>query len=142
MIIEMRLPAIFMIGAGALLSCTVMTPIDVTYTAILETAYRIHLYTKVNGILPPSLEVLPILENHINRTVDGWNRPLNYELTPNGLISLKSLGRDGLPGGNGEDKDIVAHCSGKNEMGYVIAGDPLWTAKQCVINSPDLIPIR
>ncbi|MFZ1325460.1 MAG: type II secretion system protein GspG [Candidatus Contendobacter sp.] len=134
--IEMRLSAISVIGAVVLLSCTAMTPTDVTYTAILETIYRIHLYTKLNGVLPTSIDVLPIQKNHINRTVDGWQRPLNYELTPDGLISLKSLGRDGLQGGDGEDKDIIAHCSGKDEMGHIIASDALWTTKQCIINLP------
>ncbi|SES28462.1 type II secretion system major pseudopilin GspG [Rhizobium sp. NFR03] len=37
---------------------------------------------------------------------DPWGRPYLYEPKDNGYV-VSSLGRDGLPGGDGEDKDVT-----------------------------------
>jgi general secretion pathway protein G len=40
--------------------------------------------------------------------VDPWGRPYNYRSPgESGLFDLYSLGKDGRPGGNGEDADIT-----------------------------------
>jgi general secretion pathway protein G len=38
--------------------------------------------------------------------VDPWGRPYEYRVMPGGY-ELRSLGRDGAPGGAGEDADVV-----------------------------------
>ena len=37
---------------------------------------------------------------------DPWGRPYVYRLTENGSVSIVSLGKDGQPGGTGENADI------------------------------------
>jgi general secretion pathway protein G len=37
--------------------------------------------------------------------LDAWGHPLSYDVTPEGF-TLKSLGKDGKPGGEGMDADI------------------------------------
>ena len=59
-----------------------------------------------NGNHPPDLSVLPML-NGDNETSDAWGRPLKYSVDDQGIITLKSLGRDGKRGGEGEDADII-----------------------------------
>lgn len=39
------------------------------------------------------------------RFFDPWNRPYQYRLEPNAFV-VTSLGRDGAPGGAGEDADV------------------------------------
>jgi hypothetical protein len=72
--------------------------------------FRILDYAHLHGQLPPDLEALPRLElkpewDHYFE--DGWHRKLMYEVDPSGTVTLKSLGKDGLPGGSGENADIV-----------------------------------
>jgi Type II secretion system (T2SS), protein G len=79
----------------------------ITPSAIGETRARIGIYYSANHALPPNLAVLPIREDHINRTTDAWNRPLIYTIDAADSFTLSSFGRDGVPGGVGEDADIV-----------------------------------
>jgi hypothetical protein len=54
------------------------------------------------------LNALPHRDGYANRTTDGWNRSLRYVIDPNGTFVLSSLGRDGKPGGSGDDADVSA----------------------------------
>ena len=38
---------------------------------------------------------------------DPWGNPFSYEVTGPGQVTIRSLGRDGQEGGDGEDADIV-----------------------------------
>ena len=40
---------------------------------------------------------------------DPWGRPYIYRLSENGGVSIVSLGKDGQPGGTGENADISNH---------------------------------
>jgi Type II secretion system (T2SS), protein G len=99
---------------------------DLTYTAISETFFRIHLYAKANGSLPSSLLGLPVRAGYANRTMDAWERPLQYEISDTGVLTVRSLGKDGSTGGNGEDEDIIVRYRGRDEAGKVIAGHDMW----------------
>ncbi len=103
-----------------------ITPHEMTRTAITETFVRINIYAKTNKIIPPSLEVLPKREGFANRTTDGWNRPLQYRATQDGIVTLTSLGADGQPGGNGEDADISMSYRSKRTDGTLWVGSPMW----------------
>ena len=122
----------------ALTACHAHTisPSEMTHSAIGETIYRIHLYAKTNGTLPASLAMLPVREYYANRTLDGWNRPLLYKVTPDGVLSFTSLGSDDLPGGKGEEKDIVVRYRGKDNNGRVIAGNDMWTVDGKIQGEP------
>jgi hypothetical protein len=106
--------------------CHVITPIEMTRTAIGETFYRIHLFMQKEGKAPPALDVLPRREGYGNRTTDGWGRELAYSQSPDGVLSLKSLGRDGWIGGTGEDADISRSYRTIDENGRSLIGDDLW----------------
>jgi hypothetical protein len=77
---------------------SVIPPQDITNSAITETTVRIHMYMTANGSYPKDLSVLPFRDGYSNRTKDGWGQILDYEVDDEGIISLKSLGRDGKPG--------------------------------------------
>jgi hypothetical protein len=102
--------AVSLVMANAVLcvSCCshVITDQEMTAGAIGETSYRIGMYVNSNGKPPPDLSVLPARPGYVNRTTDGWNRPLVYRVDAD-AFSLTSLGRDGVVGGSGEDADVV-----------------------------------
>lgn len=76
----------------------------VTPTAILGTSNRIETYLNEHKELPPRLDALAESDGG-KVPVDLWKRTLVYEIGPDGSFTLGSLGRDGQPGGRGEDAD-------------------------------------
>jgi hypothetical protein len=113
------------------MSCCIhlVTPEEMTRTSIIETFVRIDLYAKQNRCPPPSLDVLPRREGYVNRTIDGWNRPLQYHIGTDGLITLVSFGRDGKIGGSGEDADISQSYYSRRKDGTLWVGAELWIAE-------------
>src|SRR6185436_15963047 len=103
-----------------------ITPSEMTRTAIVETFVRFNLYGETNNTLPTSLAVLPKREGYINRTTHGWNRPLQYTVTDDGVITLKSFGADGKPGGAGKNADIAQSYRSKKPDGSPWVGTPMW----------------
>jgi Type II secretion system (T2SS), protein G len=65
------------------------------------------LYAHQNNRLPVDLAAIPELPGYDNSTSDAWGRPLHYEINENNTVTLKSYGQDGLPGGSGQNADIV-----------------------------------
>lgn len=94
-----------------------------TDTAITETRVRIDMYMTANGKHPKDLSVLPIRQGYVNRTTDGWGRNLIYDVDNEGIISLISLGRDGKPGGEGDDADIGRYYRTRNKDGSLSIDD-------------------
>ncbi|MEI7948103.1 MAG: type II secretion system protein GspG [bacterium] len=104
----------------------VITPVQMTHSAIIETFVRMHLYAQQRHSIPTSLDVLPKRTGYANRTTDGWNRPLLFETSADGILTLKSFGKDGKPGGKGEDADISTSYYAKHENGTLWIGDEMW----------------
>jgi hypothetical protein len=88
--------------------------------------FRILEYGRVHGSLPPDLASLPRLDlkpewdHHLE---DGWRRRLIYEVDSSGIVTLKSLGRDGVPGGSGDNADISFRFPSRNADGSRIEAD-------------------
>lgn len=103
-----------------------ITPHEMTRTAMTETFVRINIYAETNKAVPPSLDVLPKRDGYANQTADGWNRPLQYRVTQDGIIILTSLGADGKPGGDGDNTDISMSYHSKRADGSLWVGSPMW----------------
>ena len=104
----------------------VITPREMTATAITESLVRIHLYAQTNRALPPTLEVLPRRDGYMNRTMDGWGYELRYDISDTGIITLSSLGADQKPGGTGDNADISRTYRSHDEDGTLIADEDMW----------------
>ena len=92
---------------GVLALCVDVIPARaMTVSAMTETFARISLYAQQNNDIPPSLDILPKRSGYANQITDGWGRPLKYEFTPDGIIRLTSLGKDGVLGGTEDDTDV------------------------------------
>jgi hypothetical protein len=111
----MKKPIIVIIAIFVLLPVSVVmvmslfvhsiTPQEHTHTAIGETFVRIYLYGNKYHKIPRSFDVLPVRDGYVNRTTDGWGREIIMKID-NNKITLMSLGKDGVPGGNGENTDV------------------------------------
>ena len=64
-------------------------------------------YRQAHGRLPATLDESPPREGYGDSRVDGWDRRLIYTVGVNGLVTLVSHGKDGKPGGTGDDADTV-----------------------------------
>jgi hypothetical protein len=106
--------------------CDRMTPVEATRTSMRETFARIALYAETNRSIPQSLAVLAPRAGYANKTTDGWGRPLQYDLSKEGIITLRSYGADGKPGGVGEDTDISLSYHSKSPDGSLWVGAPMW----------------
>jgi hypothetical protein len=112
------------LGAGGCALVPTIPADDMTDTAIGETRVRIHLYMLAKNEVPPHLAALPKREGYANRITDGWGRPLIYSADKEGIITLTSLGRDGKPGGTGDDADVTKRYRTRNKDGSLNDDDP------------------
>ena len=82
-----------------------ITPKEQTMSAITETSVRTGIYLEKRGSLPQNIDQLLRRDGYLNRTTDGWGNPLIY-LVDGDRLTIKSLGKDGISGGVGEDADV------------------------------------
>lgn len=126
----MRTPTVLILLSALLLQgCDlvhVITPVEMTHTAIGETFVRIDLYMKKEKHIPKSFADLPVRSGYANSTKDGWNRELDYSISEEGVLSLTSLGADGKLGGIGENQDITKRFKTKDEFGKSLIGNEFW----------------
>lgn len=64
----------------------VITPVQMTHTAIGETFYRVHLYGQATQKIPHSFDVLPVRDGYANRITYGWGRELILEIKNDKMI--------------------------------------------------------
>ena len=90
---------------------------DATYTTMAVFKYRILVYARLHGQLPADLSVVPSRPGFTDRNSDAWGRKILYQADSSGMVTLKSLGRDGAPGGTGKDTDIVCAFASRDREG-------------------------
>lgn len=105
------------------------TPYKKTITAIGETFTRISIYAETTHKIPYSFDVLPIRNGYSNRIIDAWGRTLLLKIENDNIMSLVSYGKDGVPGGDGDDADIIISYWLKRPDGSLWIGDRLWIVK-------------
>jgi hypothetical protein len=107
----------------------VITPSEMTFTNIGATFVRIGLYAKDHKSIPSNLTALPKREGYTNDLNDGWHHPLQFRVSDDGVLTISSLGRDGKPGGSGEDADVSVRYYSRHKDGSLWAGEPLWSVE-------------
>jgi len=86
---------------------SMIPPDSLTVTRMHVLKKRIIKFARSNDKLPDNLVNLPVITRCDNETRDGWNHPILFAIDKNGVITLTSLGADGMRDGNGRDRDIV-----------------------------------
>jgi hypothetical protein len=121
-------PATIILLAGCAISdhfVTRIPPRSSTCGTILITKERILRYVRLHDCLPQSPSDLPEIPQRDNSLQDGWGREILTSFV-DGKATLTSLGRDGRPGGSGEDADMSGVFSLKDENGAWAAEDVGW----------------
>jgi hypothetical protein len=104
----------------------IIPPRNLTITGIGSTRYRIVEYYKTHNKIPDTLTQLPLLPDRNCSIKDGWDREIGYNHNEKNVITIWSLGKDGLPGGDNEDTDIIESfklyegMSGNDENGKTL----------------------
>lgn len=98
------------IGVGTLLGTlclfNVAPPQSRTDLTMRDLAGRIRTAFKQGRSIPADLTTLPEHRRDSVDVNDGWGRPMTARWLVGGTVELLSLGRDGRPGGTGEDADL------------------------------------
>jgi hypothetical protein len=101
-------------------------PASLTTGAISFNMRRILEFAHAHNRLPLKLEELPEKKGYTNRTIDGWNQPLDFQVDTAGNVTLRSLGADGKVGGEGDDRDIAGVFRTKDDQGRWSPIDRRW----------------
>ena len=64
----------------------VIPPRSLTATRMHGLKRRVMIYCQAHGELPPSLASLPAMEGYNSSIRDGWNRPITFQITTNGVV--------------------------------------------------------
>lgn len=97
---------ILLVLAGLFLVDTI-PPRSLTMNRLTVTKRRILQYGHLHNKLPLTLAELPARPGYDNETTDAWQRPLDYSSDESGAVTLRSLGADKLPGGEGDNRDMT-----------------------------------
>lgn len=108
------------------------SPEQTTRQNMVDSLLRIREYMIQQRKYPADLRSLPLVDDHGTNTNDGWGRPLIYEVSSDGIISIISLGRDGKPGGTKEDADIRRRYRTLNKDGMPNVDDEYWIVTQSI----------
>jgi len=119
-------PLITVIIAGLLIMVwlNIRIPADVdTRSRLFFWAVQIHDYVELNGKIPGKLSSIPKREGYDNSVKDGWGRALLYSHDEDGTITITSYGKDGKPGGKGDNEDMsVSYNPFDGESYYAMLG--------------------
>src|SRR4051794_39780777 len=91
---------------GVCLLVDVVPPRSLTFGHMHMMKRRFLRYAAGNDSLPKGLKELPHIQGYANEVTDGWGQPILWKIDGD-EVTLTSFGRDGKPGGTGEDADIV-----------------------------------
>lgn len=99
--------ALILLLLAALFLAETVPPRGLTATRLAVTKRRILQYAHLHNKLPLTLAELPTKPGYDNETTDAWQRPLDYRSDESGAVTLRSLGADKLPGGEGDKRDMT-----------------------------------
>jgi hypothetical protein len=101
------------------------TPEAKTLTTIGRYFFALNKYAREHKAIPTSLDDL---DNCTNSKNDGWDRPLHYKIDKkNNIITIISYGKDGIPGGEGDNADISdSYFTRKPDGSLWIGSDGMW----------------
>ena len=121
------------VAALVIFSCFDLLPARGLTGIRMETMkQRILHYARTHNELPKTAADLPLLTSRDNTVQDGWGRDIRFEIATNGIVTLTSLGRDGRPGGTGDDADITRAFPAHNPQGGWSEETVAWSAESLV----------
>ncbi len=109
-----------LVTAFALAAChvDVVPPRSLTAGRMFVTKRRIIQFAQQRGRLPQTFADLPAMPGYDTETVDAWGRPFDYSVDGTGIVTLRSLGADKQPGGDGDNRDMIAVFATRDAEGH------------------------
>ena len=92
-------------------------PRSLTATRMHVLKRRVLQFAQAHGELPKSLAAMPVMEGYDSSIRDGWKRDIIFEVSTSGVVTFRSLGRDGTIGGSGDDADIIRSFPARDAHG-------------------------
>lgn len=115
-----------LILAVAFLLVDTISARTLTASRMKGTMGRVLAYAREHDKLPETLAVLPATDGFRHLSEDAWNRQLDYSFDAAGVVTFRSLGADGRPGGEGDDRDMVATFNARDASGRWQGEVPSW----------------
>jgi hypothetical protein len=98
-----------------------------TMLTISTTVLQTQRYIREHGSPPPALSAIPERRTDVGAMKDAWGRELLYDVGMDGVVTIRSYGADGKPGGSGLDRDIICRFRSRNADGSPVSDDvPTW----------------
>lgn len=102
-------------------------PRSLTCNSMWTMKRRMLRYAHAHGALPTSIDQLPYMNGYNNEVTDAWGRPILWQ-TEGDVVALTSCGRDGKPGGDGNNADMIGVFRAKTN-------DGAWAEEICEWNA-------
>ena len=96
---------------------TIIPPESLTYGSMHMIKRRILKFAYTHNQLPKTLDELPVIPEYSDRLTDAWAERILYRINDDGSITLTSYGKDGRPGGEGTNADMVGVFMSKTPNG-------------------------
>jgi Type II secretion system (T2SS), protein G len=109
--------AVIVALALAMLFVDHVPPQAQTLTSMQVLKRRILRYAKAHDALPVALESTTPIDGFVNRTQDAWKNEILFDSSQFPIVTLRSLGRDGAPGGKDDDADITRSFITRDALG-------------------------
>src|SRR5262249_28401156 len=112
---------VWSIGVILLASCQTsrfvdtIPPSNLTKSSLIFTYHRIQNFWNEHGRVPATADELPEVADLDCSMKDGWGRNLNWDSDGHNRVRVWSVGRDGKPGGTGDDADMEFVFIGKEK---------------------------
>lgn len=95
---------------------SMLPPENATSTTMYVLKRRILFHTTKHDELPQSLETLIEIDGFDSRTNDYWGNKIQYSVDGN-IVTLRSNGKDMMPGGINDDLDVIGIFEAKTSRG-------------------------
>lgn len=99
---------------------------SLTSSRMKGTMGRVLAYAREHDKLPATLAELPASEGFRHVSEDAWSRQLGYSFDAADVVTFRSLGADGRPGGERDDRDMVGSFDARDASGRWHAEIPRW----------------
>ncbi len=111
--------ALLLLASLILAGCNydTMTREEATDASVTVVRNAINAFVADNGRAPSNMVEIARYRPVDKAWNDAWGRPLLYQVNTSGGASLTSLGKDGRPGGLGQDTDLIWTFALKDRSG-------------------------
>jgi hypothetical protein len=99
--------ATLVVITAAMLLVDIVPHHSMTYGAMHMCKLRVLRYAQQHGSLPASLNDTKSIEGFDSSITDAWDVVFEYSVDTNDVVTFRSLGKDKILGGTGDNADMI-----------------------------------